>query len=194
MREVFTSSVRYTENKLRALIGVKSRLAVRDLDEKYKRIIDGYFSEIVSNAAKKRVYEVLAEYEKFYEAPAETFSSKGADEIEKASWDTTIRLVSEEEKNELLQEQLEQNEVCADKINVDNEEACCDERYGLSDMDVEKIGIALSEGFYDDSAAERINEAFYENFGDVILEFNGNVYVVIEDYREEIYEWLGQMK
>ena len=187
LREIFTASVRYTENKLRALIGIKSRLAVKDLNEEYKRIIDSYFSELIRSATKKRTVQQAPEYEKMYEAPKEIFSSAGADEIEKVSWNNTIRLVSEEDKSEITEYKTEQNDEvlkCEDGT----------ERYGLSDGDISKIRLALDCGFSEDSAAERINEAFYEGFGDVILEFNGKAYVVIEDYREDVFEWLKQTK
>ena len=64
----------------------------------------------------------------------------------------------------------------------------------MSESDVEKIRLALDAGFSDDSAAERINEAFSDGFGDIILEMLGDLYIVIEDYREEIFEWLKQVK
>ena len=38
--------------------------------------------------------------------------------------------------------------------------------------------------------AERINEAFSDGFGDVILECTDEGYSIIDDYREEIGEWL----
>ena len=60
--------------------------------------------------------------------------------------------------------------------------------------DIEKIRLAIFDGIMDDSAAERINEAFSDGFGDVILEFDGERYVVIDDYREDVSKWLEQMK
>ena len=42
-----------------------------------------------------------------------------------------------------------------------------------------------------DAPAERINEAFADNFGDVILEDDGTSgFVIIEDYLEDVIEWL----
>ena len=190
LREIFTGSVRYTENKLRALIGIKSRLAVRDLDDKYKRIIDGYFDELFASVSKKRTVINVPEYEKMYDAPGEKFSSAGADEIEKLSWSTTLRLVSEDELGEISKEKIEQTSALPEKP----EEESSVDRYGLSDGDIEKIRLATTDGFLDDAAAERINEAFADGFGDVILEFCDTAYVLIEDYREEICEWLKQMK
>ena len=190
LREIFTASVRYTENKLRGLIGIKSRLAVRDIDPKYKGIIDGYFSELFASVTKKRNLSYSPEYEKLYDAPSVGISSVGADEIERVSWDTTLRLVSEEEKNEITEENSEQS----DDAVAEPVEMKTNDGYGLSHEDIKNIELAFSKGFSDDSAAERINEAFYDGFGDVILELVDGVYVIIDDYREEISEWLKQMK
>ena len=193
LRSIFTGCVRYTENKLRGLIGVKSRLAVKDLEEKYKQIIDKYFNDLVSSVEKKRAVKFAPEYEKLYDAPSEVFSSEGADEIEKVSWSTTLRLVAESEENEICEEKTEQKVEVAGLVE---ENASADDTrfFGLSSEDVERIGTALAEGFSDDAAAERINEAFADGFGDIILELQGELYVVIDDYKEEIEEWLRQTK
>jgi len=46
----------------------------------------------------------------------------------------------------------------------------------------------------EDAVAERINEAFADNFGDVVLELSDvGEYCVIEDYLEEIREWLQKI-
>lgn len=190
LRDLFTGCVRYTENKLRGLIGVKSRLAVKTLDEKYKGVIDGYFSELFASVEKKRNVVEAPEYEKLYDAPRESFSSVGADEIEKVSWNTTLRLVPEEDFLEISDNKAGQNAVAS----IDNQENEEISKYGLDESDIEKIRLSLESGFADDSAAERINEAFSDGFGDIILEFDGNAYFIIDDYREEICEWLKQMK
>lgn len=194
LRDIFTGSVRYTENKLRGLIGIKSRLAVRNLDDRYKSVIDGYFSELLTKAEKKRDKASAPVYEKMYDAEDFGFSSYGADEIEKMSWNTTLRLIPEEEKNEILDVKMEQN---GDFTKTNEGIESRDEKrdsYGLSQNDIAKIALSLDSGFSDDSIAERINEAFYSGFGDIILELDGDRYVIIEDYREEINEWLKRMK
>ena len=45
-------------------------------------------------------------------------------------------------------------------------------------------------GIDDESAVERINEAFSDGFGDVIIEDNGDGFSIIEDYIEDVKEWL----
>ena len=42
----------------------------------------------------------------------------------------------------------------------------------------------------EEAMVERINEAFSDGFGDVIIEDTGDGFAIIEDYKEEITEWL----
>ena len=95
LRAIVTMAVRYTENKLRAHLGVKSRLAIKDLPEQYKAIIDGYFNSLVGARVAKAAKESIPEYEALYDAPREALSIQGADRIERASWQTTARLVGD---------------------------------------------------------------------------------------------------
>jgi NAD+ kinase len=41
--------------------------------------------------------------------------------------------------------------------------------------------------------ADKINEAFADNFGDIILEDLGDGYAVISDYREDVKKWLTKI-
>ena len=104
-----------------------------------------------------------------------------------------VEQITELNKNEICEEKTEQNVEAAGLVE---ENASADDTrfFGLSSEDVERIGTALAEGFSDDAAAERINEAFADGFGDIILELQGELYVVIDDYKEEIEEWLRQTK
>ena len=71
--------------------------------------------------------------------------------------------------------------------------------YGLSASDIRYLAALLesSEGaghsIDDDATVERINEAFSDGFGDVIIEDTGDGFAIIEDYKEEIYEWLKNL-
>ena len=76
--------------------------------------------------------------------------------------------------------------------------------YGLSRDMISFIKSALNEDFSGqndiadklselaDSIADAINEAFADGFGDVILESSDSGYVVIDDYKEDIEEWLSK--
>ena len=87
-------------------------------------------------------------------------------------------------------EKISEASICDDNVNT------CDS-YGLSLSDVEFIRRVLkgsvAVGLDADSSAERINEAFSDNLGDVILECDGEAYNLIDDYREDVIEWLEKI-
>ncbi len=214
MRKSITSAVRYAENKLRALIGVKSRLGIKDLDDEARFVLDKYFDNIYEIERKRRERECAPEYEKLYDAEDKHLSFADADEIERSSWTTTARLVSESEGEEAqprshdnsaddrdipsvyLKSNIEEN--CTSELPSDTESVASPERdtYGLSDSDVFLISEIISggEASVSDDAFERINEAFYSSeLGDIILEYDGEKYVIIEDYREDVTSWLRNL-
>lgn len=199
LRNAVTAALKYTENKLRALLGIKSRLAIRDLPDQFKLVIDRYFISVFDKVNKERARANMPEYERMYETVESGLSIDGADEIERASWSTTLRLVKDsddeleiitDKKDEDIQENTEQNTVVQK------------ETYGLSDGYISYIGLllqgrreearALSErlGVMELEMVSEINETFSDGFGDVIIEENDEGYVIIEDYREDIEEWL----
>lgn len=195
IRNIVTSGVRYTENKLRALFGVKSRLAVKELADEYKRLIDRYFDNLFVEELKKRARENRAEYESLYDAPSESLSFTGADEIERVSWTTTLRLVDTEDIGEESDSSASEPIFNAQSPQPVSEAAESEaEDYGLSENDIKALfALYKGEGRLDISSAERINEAFADGFGDVILEYDGEEYRIIEDYEEEVGEWLRSL-
>jgi hypothetical protein len=205
LRRTVTEAVRYTENKLRALCGVKSRLAVKSLSDEYKRIIDLYF-EIFTEKEKQRVRTASKpEYEKLYDAPSAAYSLEDADEIENASWSVTARLVENSEDTAELEASATEvlsialpEETSVEDVATATEDDPENSRYGLSDEDISLIEAALSaphkNGLGTDNSVERINEAFSDNTGDIIFEYDGESYNLIDDYREDIEEWLKKIK
>lgn len=214
LRDLVTGAVRYTENRLRAAMGVKSRLAVKNFPETYARQIDRIFDGFFA-AHKKKVPVAAPAYEKLYDTGSEELSLSGADEIERASWDTTLRLVDEEEAKELLasvgatEEKAEEGapaesrapapsaEETTEKKDVDAEAhyglsaAACDFLRGVYEGDEEAVRDAVrASGLLPEGLAEQINEAFSEHFGDIVLEYDGVTVTPVEDYREDIEEWL----
>ena len=203
LRLGITAAVRYAENKIRAMMGVKSRLAVKDLPDRYKEIIDAYFLLAEDRNERIRAKEQIPEYERLYDAPSEGLSFAGADEIERASWETTQRLVVEEEDGADESEEAvippRENAIEAENDTAGAPDAKPEnaDTYGLSDEDIKLLSrIYGGEGTADideismDSAAERINEAFSDAIGDVVLYHDGEKYQIYDDYTEEIGEWL----
>ncbi len=197
LRGIVTSALKYTENKLRALMGVKSRLAVKELPSEYRTLIDEYFVELFDKVNRERQRANRPEYEKMYELQSNELSTTDADEIERASWTTTARLVEDIEEYKVDSDAdapAEQAAECEPRSDVDT--------YGLDGVrlrfikaaldanSAEMHAIAAELGEIEDSIADEINEAFADGFGDVILEASDDGYTVIDDYKEEIETWL----
>ncbi|MBE6536897.1 MAG: hypothetical protein E7673_02980 [Ruminococcaceae bacterium] len=215
MRAIVTAAVKYTENKLRACLGVKSRLAIRDLPDEYMRIIDKYFEAEFERLKRERAKANEPEYERLYDAPEEKVSLADAIEIERASWKMTARLVEgteADEENDITAvfsaEEKRKTEIPSANVSENENESKPIEAfdsYGLSNNEIGYLFAVYNDnkteiqasvkalGVPEDAVAERINEAFSDNFGDVVLEssFDGG-YRVIEDYFEEIGEWLSK--
>ena len=199
LREIVTMGVRYAENKLRSVLGVKSRLAIKNLPEEYKLAIDSYFNSMLEAEAKKRRIENLPEYEKLYDAPREKISFEGADEIEKASWSTTARLVSEEDVLEELiinsEHTTEEARQQIDKsVQTDEDNG---DTYGLSIEEIDLISRIAEKEICDGDLTiqekiDRINECFANGFRDIIIESDGEMFRIIEDYERDVKEWLSK--
>ncbi len=219
-RRDVTMCVRYCENKLRALIGIKSRLAIKDLSNVYKSVIDGYFDDILKREATKKRIENLPEYEKLYDAPSFEISFVGADEIERASWSTTARLISEDSEEYIGSisntENVTKNEndtkaivdcveksapfldtgavTCQNNVNEneDNEEKSVGT---LSKEDIDVLRTVLNFGLDENDMSlidtvTRLNEYFSDMLGDIAIESDGEKFKIIDDYREDVEEWL----
>ena len=200
LRTAVTAGVRYTENKLRAFFGVKSRLGIKDLPDEAKRILDYYFDSIFEMERIRKERDLAPEYENLYNAEKKALSFADADEIERASWTTTARLVDgseeyaedEEDVTITVDKPLPEESVTATATVDAGDDS---RRFGLNDEDIALIRRELesADAEIDDMAFERINEAFANNFDDIILEHDGERYVIIEDYRDDIAAWLDEV-
>ena len=196
LRRAITAGVRYTENKLRALFGIKSRLGIKDLPDIARRLIDRYIDNIFEMERLRKERECAPEYEKLYDAEKKALSFADADEIERASWTTTARLVVEEEDDEMPTPEAPSAVPESQALNI-APEAPSDggDSLGLSMDDVALIRALMDGGTsIPDDAFERINEAFLDSdIGDIILESDGEGYAIIEDYREDVADWLSRL-
>ena len=97
LQAAVTDAVRYSENKLRELLGTKSRLNIMSVNPSVKEAIDRFFSEnypampVVDRRRRSAIEKGTEthEYDKLYEAPKREFSAERALEIERESWETT---------------------------------------------------------------------------------------------------------
>ncbi len=211
LRASVTAALKYTENKLRACLGVKSRLAIKYLPDEFKASIDKYFESEFRRLERERERANAPEYERLYDAPEVKASFESAVEIEKASWRMTARLVEgmEDFEEASYEEPAYKKEIRQNNENTEMLSETAEEKndnckwYGLDNIEIsflraalktdtkEQKKIANESGIPADTLAENINEAFSDNFGDVILEQSDiGGFKVIDDYYEEITEWL----
>ena len=188
LRYLVADVLRYTENKLRAAWGIRSRLSIYALPTNVRNCIDGYFSE---NPVRRREdtdrngRKIVNEYDKLYDAPSTPFSADNAEKIEKSSWDTTRILVEafeEEKKEEPIhfedKKEPEQSDL----------KAALGEKYEFlvavlnGDKNKQKEITAIPDAMVDE-----INEIAADILGDIIIEEDDEGgYRVIEEYREVV--------
>lgn len=203
MRYLVSDILKYTENRLRALLGVKSRLTVYSLSGEVKKCIDRYCDESFPHKSEVNVTrkkEEIPSYEKLYDLPKTPLSVAHAAEIEEASWETTSRLTEafldgDAEDRELPTPQTEPPEVEAEPTPPSDGTEDKDRLAGIfgplypfvlaayrEDYAKERR-IAIEMGRLPDLIADEINELSSDALGDILLLDNGEGYTVIEDYR-----------
>ena len=204
LRILMTAVTKYAENKLRAYLSIKSRLTVSGLPETYRALADAYFEEHLPKKEKEASEEALPEYEKLYEAQSVGVCTETADEIEQSSWGNTFRLISDEERDALIRESSHSLPSLAPSNPEEEKIPKASEAFGLSLNEIEFLRL-IFEGRESEARAfssrcdisylslgERINEAFCDGMGDVVLELMDGVYTVLEDYETEVGDFLSQ--
>jgi len=91
LRLLVSDILKYTENRLRALGGYKSKLAVGKLPDDVKNAADEYLSKTLGTTVG-RVREDVPKYEKLYEPAKSELTAEAAKRIEEESWLTTEKL------------------------------------------------------------------------------------------------------
>jgi len=200
LRYLVADVLRYTENKLRAAWGIRSRLSIYALPTSVRACIDEYFDENPirrSDDTDRNGRRIVNEYDKLYDAPKSEFSAENAEMIEKASWNTTKILVEafDEEGEEMKQSETKKipEPMPAPEPQGDNDlRSVLGWKYEFllaaldGDKDRQKQ-VAKRLSAMPDAIADEINEAAAELLGDIILEEGDDGdYRVIEDYREVV--------
>lgn len=218
VREALTLIAKYSENKVRVMLGIKSKLRVEGLSKVAESVIDEYFRPHLPNvtAVDREDRYMPEDYLKLYESEDSGFDFSKAEEIERQSWVNTERLTGEEYVEKPV-------EYIPDiELSLDGEISDTDE---LPEMDMPSVDApesteiptadtsekaedrVISDGLraaingrfreycresslYEGEAADRINTLFIDIIGDIVLEDTGAGYQIIEDYREEIEDWL----
>ncbi len=210
-RFVATDIIKYSENRVRMALGIKSRLKVEELTDEMRVSIDRYFDENLPAQKKTRaprygdVGNAVPEYERHYEPISSTFSVENAMEIEKASWGTAelLNAAFEEEKQDIQREPVSlttptplaacessgQDEFAVLVGMLDSTAREALTLLASADADgVEKL--AKNIGILADALANKINECAFDIIGDGIIEPDGSGYRIIADYEGDIKKWL----
>ena len=191
LRFIITDILKYAENRIRAHIGVKSRLSVNILPDGIKRLADEYFaSELPIRVAHPSIPEEIPEYEKLYEPTSSGLSLESASMIEELSWETTGKLVEafDGEEPEQIAEPDPMPEVVEDEASlweILNENEINFIRAALDEDFARQSAVAMQAGSLPDILADKINTLAADTMGDILLEDIGGGYAVLEDYIEE---------
>lgn len=157
------------------------------------------------------------DYLKNYEAESSGFDFSAAAEIERLSWENTQRLTSADGAREEVEEEAAtaeceavEGEISSDSVDacvfteVENELPAAGEHKD-SEEKIEHVSSveglkpavqaaldggfrkwARENGYYEGELQDRVNSLFLDIIGDVILED----FTLIEDYREDVEEWM----
>lgn len=212
LRFIVSDIVKYSENRLRAYLGVKSRLSVTTIPKNVKACVDEYFDKALPRRAvdadTSRVEETH-DYDKFYDAPSTPVSSARASEIEAESWETTERLIAAFGEEEPIDGEVLDGSSLIEAVEPETEmipepqpepaEAVGGFAEELGELfefvKLAEQGDAVGQRRFAaerhemiDFIADSINEKAVEIIGDVILEDCGGYYTFIEDYRKEVFQ------
>ena len=204
LKYMVSDILKYSENKLRKLWGIKSRLGIYALPNEIKGYLEEYFDKIFADTratrsigatSKKREEEL--EYEKLYYTPKQPLSIDRASFIENESWDTTKLLV-----DTFLEENEETDKIAKMPETVssetENEEnppndlaATLGEKYKfliavLNENVSDQRRISTELGMLSEALVDEINEIAFDVLGDILIEDDGDGYRIIDEYKEEI--------
>lgn len=215
LRYFLTDLVKYTENAIRAALGIRSRLTVYALPMQIRALADSILEGILP---RKQCREEREAYEALYDLPKHSLSFEAAAEIEKSSWETTDLLLEafEEEATEVSEEAFTESvqhatslekpmpievqalpqEPANPPISLQASDAWAAYRPYLravaaKDGEAQRREAAL-QGKPCDVLADEINALAVDCFGDLLLEEADWGYVVIEDYTDWLETLLGE--
>ncbi len=203
LRYLVTDIIKYSENRIRAHLGIRSRLSVYALSTSIRAILDAYLEPLLPHrlsAEGKSKDAPTPEYEKLYDLPKAPLSLSLAAEIERDSWDTTSRLVEAFEEEEATPEpepmtyevpptppqpRFEENRgVETGELYTLMKPYQAFLRAAFDGDDASQRSAAHEMHSMPDVLADAVNELCAEYTGDILLEESDNGYTVIEDYRD----------
>ena len=213
LRFIITDLLKYSENRIRAYLGIKSRLSCSGITPEMKTAADTYFDEHLPLKSRSHNEHEIPAYERLYEPTSTGLSYENAAEIEKLSWDTTDKLLdafSETDRDDLPADDNVLNDTVTispdaqifgadedpSETEKENDTVFTHEELSflVAALSLDVIGqkkAAESSGQLPDAMADTINEKSLDILGDMVLEDVGGSYYVIDDYADEVKQWIG---
>ena len=188
VRYIVTDAVKHAENRIRAYLGIKSRLTVYSLPTEDRKAIDSMVTEMLGGEKKPKIEDEKTEYSHLYEIPKHEFSLDAAKKIEQDSWQTTERLIEAFEEEEappvlevpVVSETVEETDLASALSEyTDFIRAARDGNHAAQRVFADARGLLVG------SIADRINEIAADILGDILLEEDSSGYKIIEDYAED---------
>ncbi len=196
-KPLFSSLLKYSENKLRAYLHIKSRLSVSDLPSGMKQHIDRYYLDNlgdippVQTAVDPRTAAERIRYE-LYEAKDEKLDISSAIAIEDKSWETTVKLIPEDEIEYIHppKKEIEIQEQISDDGQTDHEKFLT----SLNEIQYDYIKLIYAgktseaqrlcadNNIMEFAIQDEINAVCSDITGDIIIEDSE----IIGDYRDEL--------
>ena len=190
VKKTVTDIVKYSENCLRRTLGIKARLTVNYLSSDKKMLIKDFFSANVKGIERKEKNIKQAEvpdYEKLYEPKEKGISFRSAEQIEKASWRITERLVEDVAQEEETEEEQPITDTTGESDIL------------ISGLNLLFIGnglgfaeLAKSNNKFPAALADEINDLVFNFVGDNVIENQGDGYCIVDDYTEDVEAFLKE--
>ncbi len=198
LRFLITDMIKYTENKLRAIMGMKSRLSIYALPDKIKSLLDEYLGQALDlgQATAKRQQPERPAYEALYDLPKTELSADHAAQIEQESWSMTKQLVEAFEQEQEPQAPVAPvTEVFKPEIVSFPENDLCAalQEYApflrsIANHDPQsQRAFAQARDCLPDALIEEINAIAADVMGDILIDTDDNGrYTLIEDYLQDV--------
>ncbi len=219
LRFMATDLIKYAENQVRRMLGIKNRYHVAALDPRLKGAVDAYFAPLMPHSKPKvrsAAQEAVPEWDALYEPKLTSLSLDEAKRLSDEGWEVTKTLVSsfdaseepdamaQEDDGEIAPDVTEEQKPHTPLLGSRQEDIPppCAEGGSRGTLTKEALcallrgdeagflGIAREANLLPLTLCERINEQAMDVVGDIVIEENGGRLTLAQDYIEEVTAWI----
>lgn len=197
LRYAVTDAIKFAENNVRAMLGIRSRFHTPNLALPLRHAIEEYFAPYKKELKKEQTKEApKPEYDILYEPISHELSLSDAKNIEEHSWVTTELLTEGLEEYELEDtETAVTPEKPTEAVENDGDGEIAKALICLINNDKQGfIELSQNMGILPDALCEAVNDRLYDTLGDIAVEQCDDGYSIVVDYMEEIDQWLKTAK